>query len=156
MTKRIEPLGFFFKKITKTNLLACGDPPSLRWSRGPQRNLLGECLRGYTNLNGPRILAKFCKSKSDSEPDSDESSPSNRLFDEFAELLRDDEPEAEPVTRVSHLLIVKNYRKCPKLPKMDTNAPRIHWPIQIKKATNNLEIRYYVTIFGRLDTMNFS
>ena len=98
MTKRIEPLGIFFKKITKTNLLACGDPPSLRWSRGPQRNLLGECLRGYTNLNGPRILAKFCKSKSDSEPDSDESSPSNRLFDEFVELLRDGEPEAEPAT----------------------------------------------------------
>ena len=41
------------------------------------------------------MLAKFCKSKSDSEPDSDESSPSNRLFDEFVELLRDDEPEAE-------------------------------------------------------------
>jgi hypothetical protein len=41
------------------------------------------------------MLAKFCKSKSDSEPDSDESNPSNRLFDEFVELLRDDEPEAE-------------------------------------------------------------
>ena len=45
------------------------------------------------------MLAKFCKSKSDSEPDSDESSPSNKLFDEFVELLRDDEPEAEPVTK---------------------------------------------------------
>ena len=70
----------------------CGDPESLRWSNGPQRNRLGECLRGCTNLNGPRPLAKFCKSKSDSDPDSDESNPSNKLFEVDDPIFR---PEVE-------------------------------------------------------------
>ena len=82
-------------KVILAYLPECGDPESLRWSNGPQRNRLGECLRGCTNLNGPRPLAKFCKSKSDSDPDSDESNPSNKLFEVDDPIFRPEVEEPE-------------------------------------------------------------
>ena len=88
----------------------CGDPESLRWSNGPQRNRLGECLRGCTNLNGPRPLAKFCKSKSDSDPDSDESNPSNKLFEVDDPIFR---PEVEaPETEAANAADVDDLWPC--------------------------------------------